>query len=81
MDEEAVKDALECLLAVAAANPDGHTICLESGALAAACSAIQVGLGPYHISNAIYVDCALQSTPEHWCTVIDNVHVNLYQYV
>ncbi|CAL8468607.1 g8147 [Coccomyxa elongata] len=41
MDEEAVKDALECLLAVAAASPDGHTICLESGALAAACSALQ----------------------------------------
>ncbi len=59
MDEEAVKDALECLIAVAAASPDGHTICLESGALAAACSALQVGLGPYHNSNAICVDHAL----------------------
>ncbi|EIE22426.1 hypothetical protein COCSUDRAFT_42735 [Coccomyxa subellipsoidea C-169] len=40
-DGEAVKDALECLLAVAAASAEGHTVCIESGALAAACTAIQ----------------------------------------
>ena len=64
MDKEAVKDALECLLAVAAASSDGHTICLESGALASACSALQVGLGlyPSNIPDCVTCDLAKQSS-------------------
>jgi tRNA A37 threonylcarbamoyltransferase TsaD len=43
-DEEAARDALECIVAVAASSSDGLQICLESGAVEAACTAIQAPL-------------------------------------
>lgn len=39
----AVHDALEALAAIAAASEEGRLVCLQSGAIAAAATALQVG--------------------------------------
>ena len=42
IDSNALKDSLDCLAGSAASSQEGAQICLESGALPAACSALQV---------------------------------------
>ncbi len=42
VDSNAVKDSLDCLAGIAASSQEGSVICLESAAIPAACSALQV---------------------------------------
>ena len=44
VDSNALKDSLDCLAGIAASSQAGAHVCLESGALPAACSALQVPL-------------------------------------
>jgi hypothetical protein len=47
-DVSAVHDALEALTAIACASEEGRLVCLQSGAIAAAATALQVGTFHQH---------------------------------
>ena len=61
IDSSAVKDSMDTLAGIAVSSQEGRTVCLESSAGPAACSALQVHLCPSEMLVPEFSGC--QSPP------------------